>query len=111
MQAVRARMKKFADLRVQVRNAQTLNDGSAAVDINIAIRGPELSALSRYSEQLRLDAAKIPGIVDIDTTLRMNKPELRASIDRERAADLGVDASDIADSLLRATRSGTWPGP
>ena len=42
---------------------------------------------------------RIPGLVDVDTTLRMNKPELQVAIDRDRAADLGVDASDIADSL------------
>jgi HAE1 family hydrophobic/amphiphilic exporter-1 len=41
----------------------------------------------------------IPGLVDVDTTLRLNKPELHVAIDRERAADLGVDASDIASSL------------
>jgi HAE1 family hydrophobic/amphiphilic exporter-1 len=39
------------------------------------------------------------GIVDADTTLKLNKPELRVQIDRERAADLGVDTSDIATSL------------
>jgi hydrophobic/amphiphilic exporter-1 (mainly G- bacteria), HAE1 family len=99
MQAARDRLKQFADLRVQVRNVQTLNQGSAPVDIDYSIRGPELEALNRYSEQLREAAVKIPGIVDVDTTLRMNKPELRAAIDRDRAADLGVDASDIADSL------------
>jgi HAE1 family hydrophobic/amphiphilic exporter-1 len=99
MQAVRDRMTKFADLRVSVRNVQSLNEGSAPVDINLSIRGPDLAALNRYSEQLRDEMAKIPGMVDIDTTLRMNKPELRASIDRDRAADLGVDAADIADSL------------
>jgi len=99
MQAARARMRKFKDLRVSVRNVQNLNEGSAAVDINLSIRGPDLAALNRYSEQLLQEARKIPGIVDLDTTLRMNKPELRASIDRDRAADLGVDAADIADSL------------
>ena len=41
----------------------------------------------------------MPGIVDVDTTLRLNKPELRVFIDRDRAADLGVDAADIASSL------------
>src|SRR5207249_9038913 len=53
MQAIRARMKQFTDLRVQVRNSQTLNQGSAPVDIDFSIRGPDLEALSRYSEQLR----------------------------------------------------------
>src|SRR5678815_1506210 len=37
--------------------------------------------------------------VDIDTSLKLNKPELRVKIDRERAADLGVDTSDISTNL------------
>ncbi len=99
MDAVRARMKQFPDLRVQVRNVQTLNQGSAPVDIDFAIRGPDLQELNRFSEQLRLAAMRIPGLVDVDTTLRMTKPELRVFIDRDRAADLGVDGQDIAGSL------------
>ncbi|HTM52022.1 MAG TPA: efflux RND transporter permease subunit [Bryobacteraceae bacterium] len=99
MQAIRQRVKKYPDLRVSVRNVMTLNQGSAPVDIDFSIRGPDLLALNRYSEQLRQAAGQIPGLVDIDTTLRLNKPELRVAIDRDRAADLGVDASDIADSL------------
>ena len=39
------------------------------------------------------------GIVDADTTLKLDKPELRVQIDRERAADLGVDTEDIAAAL------------
>lgn len=99
MQAVRARFKQFTDLRGRVGNIQSLNQGSAPYDIDFVIRGPELISLHKFSEELRSRALKIPGLVDIDTTLRVNKPELRVFIDRERAADLGVDAADIASSL------------
>jgi HAE1 family hydrophobic/amphiphilic exporter-1 len=99
MQAVRDRMKQFPDLRVRVGNLQTVNQGSAPYDIDFVIRGPDLIALNNYSERLREMALDIPGLVDVDTTLRLNKPELHADIDRDRAADLGVDASDIASSL------------
>ena len=99
MQAARERLKQFPDFRIQIRNVQTLNQGSAPVDIDFAIRGPEISELSRYSEKMRDDAKATPGLVDVDTTLRLTKPELRVTIDRERAADLAVDAVDIAGSL------------
>ncbi|MBM3735892.1 MAG: efflux RND transporter permease subunit [Acidobacteria bacterium] len=99
MSAIRARMKQYPDLRVRVGNVQVLNQGSAPVDIDFVIRGPELDALNGYSERMRQLALKTPGIVDVDTTLRLTKPELRVSIDRDRAADLGVDAADIAGSL------------
>jgi HAE1 family hydrophobic/amphiphilic exporter-1 len=39
------------------------------------------------------------GIVDADTTLKLNKPELQVRIDRGRAADLGVETADIATAL------------
>jgi HAE1 family hydrophobic/amphiphilic exporter-1 len=41
----------------------------------------------------------LPSLVDVDTTLRMDKPNLLAHIDRERAAALGVDVQEIADTL------------
>jgi HAE1 family hydrophobic/amphiphilic exporter-1 len=99
MQAVRDRLRDFTDLRVRVGNLQTVNQGSAPYDIDFVIRGPDLIVLNDYSERLRLAAKEIPGFVDVDTTLRLNKPELHVAIDRDRAADLGVDASDIASSL------------
>ncbi len=99
MQAIRAKMKPFTDLRVSVRNVMTINQGSAPVDIDFVIRGPEIEELNRFSEELRNKALLIPGLVDVDTTIRLTKPELRVAIDRDRAADLGVDAADIASSL------------
>ncbi len=38
-------------------------------------------------------------MVDADTTLKLNKPELQVQIDRARAADLAVDTQDIASAL------------
>jgi HAE1 family hydrophobic/amphiphilic exporter-1 len=55
--------------------------------------------LSQFSEQLRQRAKEIPGIVDVDSTLRLDKPELLVSIDRERAAALGVSVREVADTL------------
>jgi HAE1 family hydrophobic/amphiphilic exporter-1 len=99
MQEVRARMRKFAPLRVSVRNAPSFNLGGGNFDIDFVLRGPELLSLSKYAEGLREKALKLGGIVDADTTLKLDKPELRVKIDRARAADLGVDTSAIATSL------------
>lgn len=99
MDAVRERLNRFEDLRVRVGNVRVLSTGTAPYDLDFVIRGPDLQMLQKYSEQLREAAHGIPGLVDIDTTLRLNKPELRVFIDRDRAADLGVDAADIAESL------------
>src|SRR5581483_2822316 len=95
----RRRLRKFTDLRVSVRNITSLRQGGAPVDIDFITTGPELIPLAEFTEQLRKKAETIPGIVDVDTTLRLDKPELHVDIDRSRAAALGVDAREIADSL------------
>ncbi len=99
MQEVRARMKQFRDLRVSVRNPQSFSLGGAPVDIDFNIRGPDLKALSQYAETLREKVLAIEGIADADTTLKIDKPELRVEIDRERAGDLGVATEDIASAM------------
>lgn len=99
MQELRARLRKYAPLRVSVRNAPSFNLGGGNFDIDFVLRGPELLSLSKYAEALREKALKLGGIVDADTTLKLDKPELRVKIDRARAADLGVDTSAIATSL------------
>ncbi len=100
MSEVRRRLQKYAPMRVSVRNSQSFNFGAGGrTDIDFVIRGPELVTLAGYADELVQRSEKLGGIVDADTTLKLNKPELRVQIDRERAADLGVDTSDIATSL------------
>ena len=100
MTEIRKRLQKYAPMRIGVRNAQSFNFGAGGrTDIDFVFRGPDIVALAGYADDLVERSKKLGGIVDADTTLKLNKPELRVVIDRDRAADLGVDTSDIATSL------------
>jgi HAE1 family hydrophobic/amphiphilic exporter-1 len=100
MLEVRRRLQKYAPMRIGVRNAQSFNFGAGGrTDIDFVIRGPDIVALAGYADELMDRSQKLGGIVDADTTLKLNKPELRVVINRDRAADLGVSTSDIAYSL------------
>ena len=98
MQQVRRRLSKLTDLRIQVRNLPSFNIGGGNWDIDFVLRGPELEALAGYAEELRVRSLAL-GIIDADTTLRLDRPELRVVIDRKRAADLNVDTEHIASAL------------
>ncbi|HKS42551.1 MAG TPA: efflux RND transporter permease subunit, partial [Blastocatellia bacterium] len=76
----------------------SFNIGGGGAEIDFNLRGPDLEALAGYAEQLRQKAPQL-GIVDADTTLKLDKPELRVEIDRTRAADLGVSTDDISSAL------------
>ena len=99
MQEVRTRLQKYAPFRCNVRNAPSFNIGGGNFEIDFVFRGPELEALAKYAETLREKTKEIGGIVDADTTLKLDKPELRVHINRDRAADLGVDTADISTAL------------
>jgi multidrug efflux pump len=45
------------------------------------------------------DASKNPGLVNIDTDLRLNKPQVAVAVDREKAADAGVQIETVGRSL------------
>ena len=98
MQQVRAGLKKFTDLRTSVRNLPSFNIGGGNWDIDFVLRGPNLQTLAAYAEELRIRSQKL-GIIDADTTLKLDNPELRVVIDRKRAADLNVDTEHIASAL------------
>ena len=100
MLEVRRRLQKYSPMRVGVRNAPSFNFGAGGrFDIDFNLRGPDIVALAGYADELLKRSQTLGGIVDADTTLKLNKPELRVEIDRARAADLGVDSTDIATAL------------
>ncbi|HQZ67399.1 MAG TPA: efflux RND transporter permease subunit, partial [Planctomycetaceae bacterium] len=98
MAEVRKQLSGVPGIRASVRNLTSLRQG-APVDIDFSITGPDLDQLLEFSNALREKAQTIPGIVDVTTTLQIDNPELLVRVDRERAAALGVDVREIADTL------------
>jgi HAE1 family hydrophobic/amphiphilic exporter-1 len=99
MVEVRKKLRQYKDLRTSVRNVPSFNIGGGNWEIDFSIRGPELLALADYAAELQERAEKVGGIIDSDITLKLDLPEKRVVIDRERAADLGVRTEDVAQAL------------
>jgi HAE1 family hydrophobic/amphiphilic exporter-1 len=99
--ALRQKYRKFFanGYRPQIRNIAGFNIGGGTFDIDLALRGPDLEKLAEYGETLKVRARQLGGVADVDSTLQLDKPELRVVIDRARAADLRVDTEQIATAL------------
>ena len=99
LQEVRARLRKIPGVRVSARPSNgSINLGGPNYEIDFSILGPDLESLSQYAEELRARSAEL-GLADADTTLKLDKPEYRVVVNRERAAALGVSVEDIAIAL------------
>ncbi len=89
-----------ANLRMSVRPVAVIGGGgNQNADIQFTINGPDLDALARYAGGVAEAVKKEPGVVDVDTSLNVGKPELSVRLDRLKAADLGVQISDAAEAL------------
>ncbi len=101
MNDARQILARFPDLRVSVQTVSAFRGGGTRQsDLEFSLLGPSLDKLEKYSEQLTERMQRETGLfLDVDTTLSVRKPELRAVIDRERASELGIQAEDIAATL------------
>ena len=96
---VRQKLSRFPGLKVSAEDFAMIGGGQRQVPIQYSVRGPDLMAIQAYTKQIAGSFSKKPGIVDVDTSLELGKPELKIFIDRDKAADLGVDVSTIAEAI------------
>ena len=79
--------------------------------VNFVVRNPDFDSLVVGMDKFLARARRIPGLVNIDSNLKVDKPELEISYDRDRAEDLGVSIADISSTLqtmLGGQRVGTF---
>ncbi len=87
-------------LRTSVQQVATIGGGgSQNADVQFLINGPDLKALEEIGRQMVDEVKKTPGVVDVDSSLNVGKPELSVRLDRPKASDLGVQISDAAEAL------------
>ena len=82
--------------------------------LQFSIQGPDLGELERLAKQVTAQLLKIPGLVDLDTTLKPNKPTVSVEVKRDAAADVGLNVNALATSLrtlLAGTTVGNWRAP
>ncbi len=78
----------------------SLGQGFREQSLNFVIQTSDsYQNLSQVARQMMDEIAKNPGIQSPDVDLRLNKPELRIEVNREKAADLGVGVDVVAKAL------------
>ncbi|HEY7284480.1 MAG TPA: efflux RND transporter permease subunit [Vicinamibacterales bacterium] len=104
MAEMRRRLAKFPAYRPSLtsRNALGSGEGTGGYGISLNILGPDLPQLSDYSLKTLALAQQTPSLVDPKLSLSVSNPEIHVSVDRRRAADLGVRMATIGNTLRLA---------
>src|SRR5574337_1026398 len=89
----------YLGLQTQVGPVSPFGGSGGFQPIDYVVSGPDLAVLTRVAERGQGILRKIPGVVDVRSSLITGKPQLGISVDRARAADLGVSVANAASAL------------
>jgi len=71
--------------------------------LQFAIVGNDLATLDDLTQKMIAKLGAIQGIAKLDKDLKLNLPQVNVILDRDRAAQLGISAADIAQTLSLMT--------
>jgi len=104
------RQRSVADMAVPLRERLARIPGITVTNIGVtdlggnksigfSLQGPDLGELERLSGQVLARLREIPGLVDLDSTLKPDKPTVAIDVKRDAAADLGLNVNAVAGTL------------
>lgn len=82
--------------------------------IEFSLQGPDLKELERLTREVREKIRGIPGLVDLDSSLKPDKPTVSVVMRRDAASDLGLGVAPVAAALrtlVAGTTVGNWRAP
>ncbi len=82
-------------MQMKVKGIRKLGDA----DIEVNIKGPEIPTLFALARQTAETMNGLALFANVYVSMDMTKPEYQVRIDRTRAAELGVSANDIAETM------------
>jgi HAE1 family hydrophobic/amphiphilic exporter-1 len=79
--------------------AGSIGLGRGGSSVGMYIAGPDMEKLTEYANAMVAKMKQVPLYRDPDTSIEVGNPEIRVTIDRTKAGDLGVRAGDVAQAL------------
>jgi multidrug efflux pump subunit AcrB len=100
------------ELRINIAEVPDFAVGSNTQGVQYILSGPDFAELEKGATKIAAELQKSGKAVDIDTTNIPGRPEIRVTIDRDRAADLGVSVANVASTLqmlVAGVKASTFP--
>ena len=108
---LRARLARIPGITVTNIGTTDLGGGKS---LQFSVQGPDLAELERLSREITPKLLAIRGLVDLDSTLKPDKPTVSIDVKRDAASDVGLNVNMLATSLrtmVAGTTVGNWRAP
>jgi hydrophobic/amphiphilic exporter-1 (mainly G- bacteria), HAE1 family len=106
---LRERLKQVPG--ITVTHAGLLDAVGGNKQVEFSLQGPDLKELERLAQLVLSKVQNVPGLVDLDSSVKPNKPTVSIEVKRDAASDLGLGVSQIASqlrTLIAGATVGTW---
>lgn len=100
---IRKLVSDIPGCQISFREVKIVNDNNSSSDLNLSLQGDNLEELQAVADQLSQKIEKLPVITDIRTSVGFPEKEMDIQIDHDKAAELGVSATDLASTMRMAT--------
>ena len=98
-EALLAEVRQLPGVRASAGQPGSLGRRGFGAPVQANIGGPDYETLAGWSNKV-LDLARgNPGLANVDTSYKERKPQIRVSVDRDRAAELGVSLQTVGRTL------------
>jgi multidrug efflux pump len=97
IESIRPELAKITGVLAFANNPPAFGGYGSAVQY--VVRNSNFDSLFTGMQAMLARARQVKGITNVDTDLRINKPELAVSYDRDRAEDLGVPVRAVAGTM------------
>ena len=104
VQRLRQKMSQVPGIRAFLQNPPAISLGGrlSKSQYQYTLQGPDVGELYRVAPQLAAGIQALPGFQDVTTDLQIKNPQINIDIDRDKAASLGISATQIEDALYSA---------
>jgi HAE1 family hydrophobic/amphiphilic exporter-1 len=91
-------------LRVFIQNPPVINVGGrrSKSEYQFTLQGSDINELYDGAQRMEARMRELPGLVDVTSDLQIKNPQVQVSINRDRAASLGIDVTQIEEGLYNA---------
>ncbi|MFM8770211.1 MAG: efflux RND transporter permease subunit, partial [Rubrivivax sp.] len=84
---------------ITVTHVGLLDGVSGSKPVSLSIQGSDLKELQRLTDDLTARMRQVPGLIDLDTSMKANKPIVAVEVRRDAAADAGLSVGAITSTL------------
>ncbi|MBT8063047.1 MAG: efflux RND transporter permease subunit [Gammaproteobacteria bacterium] len=94
-----SRFDEIPGARIFARTPRALGIRGSGIPVEMVLGGPDYDQLKQWRDQMQAAMEAMPELTEVDSDYQERKPQMKISVDRDRAAVLGVSLSNVGRTL------------